>query len=153
MNASPSISDLRFRRSELTAHRDYVTALPLQVEILRLLEDQRGSSEDIANAHNYLSVLYARTKDYPSAEVHARHALAYHSGDSLRDHERSASYHMVLARILKLREQDSEAITHAEIAISEWSIVHNPPDNFLKRIVDEVDAMKRRVWRNTFERE
>ncbi len=138
------------RRSELHGRGDVARAIPLQKEILSLLEAGSGSATDLANAHNYLSVLYTKSQDFPLAEVHARRALDLHSGDTPSAHDALACYSMMLARILMLLRRQPEAVPYAETALREWAIIHNPPNDFLRARLDELATMRAGTWKNCF---
>jgi hypothetical protein len=149
MPPSIDIGQLRLRRSELHQAGALAEAIPIQIEILRVLEERGGPVSDIANAHNYLSVLYTKIGDCAPAERHARQALGLQrSGTTPQEHDAVACYSMMLARILCLLEQHPEATTYAETALKEWSLVHHHPSEFLRRIEDEVAALKAGTWKN-----
>jgi tetratricopeptide (TPR) repeat protein len=143
------IGQLMLRRSELHQAGAIAEAIPLQIEILRALEERGASVRDIANAHNYLSVLYTKFGDYTPAETHARRALELHEGGATpKDHDALACYSMMLSRILCLLGRRPEALPHAETALKEWGLVHHPPSDFLRRMEDEVAALKAGTWKN-----
>jgi hypothetical protein len=151
MSPSADINQLSIRRSELHHSGDVAGAIRLQVQILRLLEERGGSVRDIANAHNYLSVLYAKNGGFALGEVHAQCALALHeAGSTLKDHDALACYSMTLARILYLLGRQIEAIPHAEIALTEWAMVHSPTSGFLNTRQEELIAFRAGTWANVF---
>ena len=144
-------AELSLKRSELHARNDIAGAIPLQREILRRLEEHGRPPRDIANAHNYLSVLYAKSKEYAMAEDHARQALALHTPeDTLPSHDALACYSMVLARILVQSQRRAEAIPFAETALREWTIVHNPMNDFLRARMAELTALRSGTWTGDF---
>jgi hypothetical protein len=142
------IRQLSFRRSELHRRGAIAEAIPLQVEILRLLEHRGGSVMDIANAHNYLSVLYTKSGDFSRAEVHALRALDLHeASDTPKAHGALACYSMMMASILMLLGRQPEAIPYAETALNEWSIIHSPSEVFLRARQAELAAMRAGTWK------
>jgi len=149
MFPSTDFNQLCHRRSELHRAGAIAEAIPLQAEILRRLETQGKSARDIANAHNYLSVLYTKNGDYLSAEFHAHRALNLHEGGTTpKDRDALACYSMTMARILCLLGNREEAIHHAEIALREWVSVHQPSTDFLIARQNEVSSMKTGTWTN-----
>jgi tetratricopeptide (TPR) repeat protein len=143
MAPSADIHQLSERRSELHRRGDVAGAIPLQVEILRLLEERGSRPRDIANAHNYLSVLYRKSGDFPLAEIHARRALALHErGSSIKDHDSLATYSYVLARILCSLGRQTEAVSYADAALKKWALFHDPTNDFLKSVQNQVAAFK-----------
>jgi hypothetical protein len=143
------LGQLMLRRSELHQAGAIAEAIPLQIEILRILEERGGPVRDIANAHNYLSVLYTKFGDFTPAEIPARRALELHEGGTTpKDHDALACYSMMLARILCLLGRRPEALPHAETALKEWALVHHPPSDFLTRMEDEVATLKAGAWKN-----
>jgi tetratricopeptide (TPR) repeat protein len=126
-------------------------AIPLQIEILRFHEERGGPVTDLANAHNYLSLLYTKIGDYTPAETQARRALELHEGGTTpKDHDALACYSMMLTRILALLGRHTEALPHAETALREWALVHRPPSEFLSARQDELAALKAGTWKNPF---
>lgn len=137
------------RRSELHQAGAIAEAIPIQIEILRHHEARGGSAKDLANAHNYLSVLYTKIADFASAETHARRALALHEGGATpQEHDALACYSMMLARILAVLGRRTEALPHAETALSEWGLVHRLPSDFLSARQEELAALKAGTWKN-----
>lgn len=151
VNPAIDIADLMRRRSELHRAGAIAEAIPHQLEILRVLEERGDCARDIANAHNYLSVLYAKSEDLTLAQTHARRALElHHMGTAPKDHDTLACYSMMLARILWLLGRRSEALTHAETALTHWRLVHQPPNDFLSGMEQEVATFKAGMWINPF---
>lgn len=146
MSRSPRIGELSIRRSELKSAGRFREAIPLQLEIIDLLERDGASSNDLANAHNMASVLFLNDQRYDEAERHARRVLSLRTGDSVKDHEACGAYHLVMARILASRFEFGEAAVFGEKAILEYSRFHNPPDEFLSFVIAEVEKMKNHTW-------
>lgn len=144
--ANKRISELSSRRSELKIARDYSGAIPLQLEIIELTEESAMPREMLANAHNYASVLYLHCALYSTAEWHARRALSLSSGETSKDVEARGAYHLVLAHILAAQYRFDEALPHGESAVSDYSVFHNPADEFLSRIIDDVEQIRLRTW-------
>src|SRR5690348_3598615 len=131
MSRSKDLNELYGRRSELHRTGAIAAAIPLQIEILRRLELGEGLARDIANAHNYLSVLYTKSGDFLSAAPHAQRALELHGGGTTaKDRDALACYSMMMARILYLLNNREQAIGHAETAMHEWSAVHPSLSDF-----------------------
>lgn len=118
----------------------------LQTQIIELLEAEGAPENELAKAHNMASFLLLRCKRYSDAEFHARRALALHNGDSLKAHEVSAAYNFVMARILASRFEFEDAVTFGETSTAEYSHFHNPPDEFLSRLIAEVERMRNHTW-------
>lgn len=147
VSVQKKIDDLKFRCSELHRRKDTAGAIALQLDVIRLLEQHRASAREQANGHNYLSMLYMKTGELAKAELHARQAVDLDQGDqTLRDLDATASYSMVLARILALQGRFSEAVPFAEAAIKEWTIVQGPPNDFLKTRQDELQSLRAETW-------
>lgn len=144
------IANLTFRRSELHRRNDIAGAIPLQFEIIRLLEQLGASARERANAHNMLSVLYTKNRNLAKAELHARQAIDLDpGGDTPEDHDALACYFMNLARTLALQKRLAEAIPFLEAAIKEWTVVHNPPNDFLRARQEELQSMRVGIWKDT----
>lgn len=146
MTKNPRIGELSARRSELRRAGRFREAIPLQLELIELLESEKVSPDRLAMAHNMASVLYLRAKLISCAEWHARRALAMNTGDSAKDHEARGTYHLVLAQIVASRCDFEEAHRLGEKALTEFARFHNPPDDFLSRVICEVQSMKDRTW-------
>lgn len=139
------INELRARRSDLKLQGRFREAIPLQLEILKELEFADGIYQR-ANAWNYLSMLYHRVRDYPSAEHAARKALDVYSAELEPNAEVKACYQCMLARILAAQEKFDEAIEYGEAGLQNYAVFHNPPDEFLKARQEDVERM--REWRD-----
>lgn len=146
MSRNPRIGELSAKRSLLKGAGQFREAIPLQLEIIELLDEEKADRDRLAMAHNMASVLYLRSKLYSSAEWHGRQALAFHSDQSAKGHEALGAYNHVMAQILASRYEFEEAACFGDAAISEYSHWHTPPDDFLSGIVREVEAMKNRTW-------
>jgi len=144
--AEGRINKLSLRRSELKQAGNYREAIPLQLEIIELLEESATPRERLASEHNYASVLYLRCALYSTAELHARHALSLSSGETPRGVEARGCFHMVLAQILAAQYWFEDALPYGENAIRDYGVFHNPPDEFLERIADEVERIRNRTW-------
>src|SRR5580765_4162480 len=121
---SPRLGQLCSRRSELKSAGRIREAIPLQIQIIDLLEAEGAPDNQLAGAHNMASVLFLRSKLYSDAEEHARRALSLHKGDSTKDHEAYGAYNLVLAQILASRFQYEDAATFGERAIEEYARFH-----------------------------
>jgi hypothetical protein len=146
MSKNPRLNELGLRRSQLKHARRFQEATLLQVQIIELLEAESATDKELATAHNMASFLFLCCKQYSDAERHARLALSLHAGDSLKDHEACGAYSFVMARILASRFEFEEAVVFGERSIAEYSHFHNPPDEFLSRLVAEVERMKNHTW-------
>jgi hypothetical protein len=105
-----------------------------------------GDRHDLASAHNMASVLYLRVKLYSTAEWHARQALAMHADDSAKGHEAFGAFNLIMARILASRFEFDAAVEFGRKAIAEYARWHDPPDDFLNHVSDEVEAMRDHTW-------
>ncbi len=148
MNASARlrIRELSARRSELKAAKDFRAAIPLQLEIIELLEEHSGVQRDLANAHNYASSLYLFCALFHAAERHARLALSLSCDETVKDFEARGCYNRVLAQILAAQYRFEEALPFAENAVRDYSVFHNPPDEYLSQVSDEVEQIRNRTW-------
>lgn len=140
------IGALSMRRSDLKAAKDYQGAIPPQLEIIELLEKHGGHRKELASAHNYASGLYLLCSLYPAAEHHARLALYLSSGETVKDLKSRGCYHRVLAQILAAQHRFEEALPYAENAVRDYSAFHNPPDEYLSHISDEVERIRNHTW-------
>ena len=148
MNASVRlrISELSSRRSSLKAAKDYRGAIPLQLEIIELLEEHAGLRRDLASAHNYASSLYLFLSYFNAAEHHARLALSLACDETVKDLEVRGCYNRVLAQILAAQYRFEEALPFAENAVRDYSVFHNPPDEYLSQVSDEAERIRNRTW-------
>lgn len=146
MSHDQRMSELSLKRSLLKSEGRFREAIPYQLEIIELMMEQNPAIEQLANAHNMASVLYLGAKLYASAEWHGRKALALRTDDSAKAHEARGAYNLVMARILASRFEFEEAAVFGQKAIEEYSHWHNPPDEFLRTISAEMDAIKNRTW-------
>jgi len=147
MSRNPRIGELSAKRSLLKDAGQFHEAIPLQLEIIELLQEEDPDPDRLANAHNMASVLYLRAKLYSSAEWHGRQALALKAdGDSAKDHEALGAFNLVMARILASRSEIEAATDFGQSAISEYSHWHTPADDFLLSIIDEVQSIKDSTW-------
>ena len=144
--AKQRINELSWRRSELKQARDYRGAIPLQLEIIELMEESALPRERLATQHNYASVLYLHCALYSVAEWHARRALSLSSEETPRDLESRGCYNWVLAQILAAQYRFEEALPYCENAVRDYSVFHDPPDEFLSRVADDVEKIKNRTW-------
>jgi len=148
------LSRLEWRRSELKSAGNYRAAIPLQLEIIELLSETGVSRQpDLVLAHNYASCLYLGAKLHASGEWHARRALELHTGNSDRDREALGAYHINLARLLAAQYEFDEAVIHGDMAAENYASTpwHNPPDDFLLRIIEEVESIRNRTWSDSRE--
>jgi hypothetical protein len=146
MSRGPRIGQLKTKRSELKSAGQFSSAIPLQLEIILMLQKDVTEGRELANAHNMASVLYYGAKMYSGAERHARQALALHSDESDKGHETLATYNFMMARILACWHEFEEATRFGELAISEFSHWHTLPDEFFSRVIAEVEAIRNRTW-------
>ncbi len=130
----------------LKAAKDYKGAIPLQLEIIDLLEEHAGIQQELANAHNYASSLYLFCALFHAAEHHARVALSLASGETVKDLEARGCYNRVLAQILAAQYRFEEALPFAEDAVRDYSAFHNPPDEYLSQVSDEAEQIRNRKW-------
>jgi hypothetical protein len=140
------MNELSLRRSELKRARDYRGAIPFQLEIIELIQEDATPRWNLANAHNYASVLYFLCALYTSAEWHAHRALSLADGETSKGVEARGAYNWVLARILAAQYRFEEALPYGEAAVRDYSEFHNPPDEFLSRVMDEVEQIRLRTW-------
>jgi len=139
------INELSSRRSELKHVRDYRGAIPLQLEIIELLEGSAAPRQRLANAHNYASALYLKCTLYSTAEWHARRALSLWCGETPHAAETRGCYNLVLAHILAAQYRFEEALPYGERAVEDYSVFHNRLDEFLSTIVEDVERIRNRT--------
>jgi tetratricopeptide (TPR) repeat protein len=107
------MNPLYHRRNDLKRQGRVGEMVSVQLEILSQLQ-ANGDVRDLANAWNYLSVLYQQLQRYDEAENAARSALSvYASMPNPRD-ETVACYEFVLAKILAAQLRFAEAVPLAE---------------------------------------
>jgi len=139
------MNELSTLRSQLKQAGNYRAAIPLQLEIIELLGEVAKRKEDVANGHNYASVLYFHCGLYASAEWHARRALDLSQADTARHIEARGCYSFVLARILAAQYRFDEALAFGEAAVRDYGVYHQP-EEFLSRISAEVEQIRNRTW-------
>jgi len=140
------IGELSAQRSNLKAEKDYKGAIPLQLEIIELLQEHAGLQPELANAHNYASSLYLFCALLHAAEHHARAALSLSSGETVKDLEARGCYNRILAQILAAQYRFEEALPFAENAVRDYSAFHNPPDAYLSQVSAEAERIRNRTW-------
>lgn len=89
-------------------------------------------------------MLYYRIRRYGDAEAASLAAIEAHKHNPEANDESLATYEMLLARILAAAERFDEAIRFGDLAIHHYSTFHTPVTNFLRRVQDEVAAMRSR---------
>jgi hypothetical protein len=147
MSRNPRIGELMQKRSALKDAGHFREAIPLQLEIIDLLQAEGVDHARLASAHNMASVLYLGAKLYSSAEWHGRQAIAMRAGDdSAKGHEAFGAYYLVMARILASRYEFEEAARFGQSAVVEYSRWHTPLDEFLSGVIQEVESIKNRTW-------
>lgn len=146
MNRNPRIGELSLKRSLLKSAGQFREEIPLQLELMELLQEEGAARDYLAGAHNMASVLYLGSKLYSSAEWHAQQALAFHDDDSAKGHEALGAYNLVMARILACRYEFEDAARFGESAIKEYSRCHTRLDEFLGSVIAEIESMKNRTW-------
>lgn len=155
--ASPweKLADLSVRLSDMRDRNDNVGAIPLQLEIIRLLEQTGALRSKRANAHFILSRLYVKNGSLAKAELYARQAIDLAPGDDTPERHFLAGYIMNLARILSLQERRSEAIPFAEAAVNVWTEIVNQrgqrlvSNDYLKAKQDELESIRAGTWKDT----
>jgi tetratricopeptide (TPR) repeat protein len=115
--------------------------VPVQLGILSAAQEA-GRVKDIANAWNYLSVLYHKVRRYDEAEKAAQTALSVYEAEKEPSEEVVACYEFVLARILAAQGRFEEAIPIAESAAKRYAVRHDPNDNFMRSVLNEVARMR-----------
>src|SRR4051812_4049019 len=108
MSRNPRISELSAKGSLLKSAGQFREAIPFQLELIGLLEEEKADRDRLAMAHNMASVLYFRSKLYSSAERHGRQALAFYSDRSAKGHEALGAFNHVMAQILASRYEFEE---------------------------------------------
>ncbi|MEZ6135547.1 MAG: tetratricopeptide repeat protein [Pirellulaceae bacterium] len=139
------ISNLRFTRSRLKQEGHFEEAIPYQLQILEHAKTC-GRIKELANAWNYLSVLYLNVARYEDAESAARAALTTFKNEPDPSDETIACYELVLSRILAAQKRFNEAVLFGNAAIKHYSVFHDPPDDFLLSVQKDVDSMT--AWRD-----
>lgn len=150
MTTQQRIWKLKARRTELKDAGDYSGAISVALEIIELSIESKATPKDLANDHNYASVLYLAGKLYSSAEWHARRALEIRSQIPMTDPKRErvtfGTYRMVLARVLASQYRFEEAAAIGRQAVADFEQFHGPADDFVQAIANEVVAMEGRTW-------
>jgi tetratricopeptide (TPR) repeat protein len=149
------LADLTRRLSELRDRNDIAGAIPLQLELIHVLEQTGYPRGRRASANNYLSQLYMKSGSLAKAELYARQAIDLAPGDDTPERHFLAGYLMNLARILSLQERRSEAIPFAEGAVKEWTNIVNRRGqrlvsiDFLRARQDELQSIRAGTWKDT----
>lgn len=137
-----SENELRQKRSELKWQGRFAEAIPIQEQILAITQ-KRGRIQDISNDWNMLSHLLQQNGQLLSAEEAARHALDTYHGEANPRLETLATYEMKLATILADQQRFTDAVRYGELALEHFSDFHDPPDDFLRSMADQVTQMAR----------
>jgi hypothetical protein len=138
-NARPEA--LHQLRAELKAQGRLAELVLVQQAILA--ESQAGPPVEVANAHNYLSVIFLRLGRLRDAEAEARAALSVYAGVAAPSAEVVGCYQCVLARVLAAQGRFTEAVEAAEAGYRHYAAFHNPPDDFLTARAEELAALRR----------
>ncbi len=131
---------LRAERSNLKHQGRFAEAIPVQLKILAIVQ-YNGRVKDVSNAWNYLSMLYYRTGQYADAENASCESIAVYQRELKPVDETLACYEMLLAKIFAAQEKFVDAVSYGTMALEHYSTFHNPPDDFLSRIQNEVNLM------------
>ena len=134
------LSSLYTERSDLRNSGRFADAIPIQREILLLVQDG-DCTKDVSNAWNYLSMLLYRTGQYAEAEHASRESIAVYGHEANPSDETLATYEMLLARLLAAQSNFRDAVLFGTRAIRHFSTFHDPPDDFLKRMEQDVELM------------
>ena len=115
--------------------------IPVQRAII-VETEKSGRIVDLADAWNYLSALHHQVCEYSVAEHAARKALEIYAGEPDPSAEVLATFQFKLAQILAAQRRFSEAVGMAEAGLRNFSVSHDPPDDFLKAREDEATLMR-----------
>jgi hypothetical protein len=136
-----NLSDLKTRRAELRAQGGTADMIPVQEAIV---EASVGTLDE-DGAHNYLSTLYLWVGRYVEAEAHARKALDLFGARKPFNAEHVACYEHVLALTIAAQGRYAEAAPIADSGVRHYEVFHDPPDNFLQRIMAQASEIARRA--------
>lgn len=138
--SSLDASELSHKRHELKLQGRFAEAIPVQLQILEFAQ-QTGRICNIANAWNMLSHFYQLNGQLSEAEAAGRNALSVYDDEANPRLEALATYEMKLATILAAQERFDDAVHYGNLAVEHYSDLHDPPDDFLRCIKEEVALM------------
>ena len=133
--------DLRRQRSDLKMEGKVFEQIPIQIEVVQLASEL-GLPHEKATAWNTLASLYYQTQQYELAEEAAIKSIDNYDPEKAHAEEHLATYKFLLARILVAQKSFAEAVEFGEKALLHFSVLHNPPTEFLRLIVAEVEKMR-----------
>jgi hypothetical protein len=87
-------------------------------------------------------------REYDQAERAARKAIEVYAAEPAPSAEVLGCYQFKLAQILAAQRRFTEAVPMAEAGVRNYSVFHNPPDEFLKARQDEVTLMREYMQRS-----
>ena len=123
----------------------YEEALEMHYEMMES-GSAKATVKQRANDFNYLSVILCELQRWADAESAAREAICLLDGrtDVKGYDETLGCYKAVLAEALLRQHKYDEGLKVKEESIAHYSIFHNPPDDFLNRMVKQYKQMK--MW-------
>lgn len=133
---------LHKQRSDLKHAGRLAEAICIAEEIVALAKSD-GDLQALTHAWNYLSTLQYAAREYDAAELSALEAIATYRGVEPQQDEQLGCYHRVLAQTLACQGRFAEAVAVGQDSIRHYAVFHHPPDDFLRRIMAEVDSMER----------
>ncbi|MAS93749.1 MAG: hypothetical protein CMO55_11210 [Verrucomicrobiales bacterium] len=128
------------RRSELEEKGDWEAATSIQHEIIKA--SQRYGTQKTSQAWSRLGYIHHRNGQNELAEDAVRQAINLHDASGRNPEESLATLQFQLAEILATQNRFREAVSIGETAIENFSILHNPPTDFLASREAEIERMR-----------
>lgn len=128
-------------RAELNLKGCPSELLPVTRRILAVAQ-KAGRKDEIAHAHNYLSVVLLRLGLHQAAEAEARAALRVYAGVSSQSSEVIGCYQCVLARTLAAQGRFSEALEATAEGCRQYAVIYHSPDDFLAARLGELAELQ-----------
>ena len=126
---------------ELKQQGKFAEQIPLQKKVIELAEP--FGAKRVASAYAKLAHLYHQTQQYELAEDASLTALNYHDDTEKHAEEHLGTLQFQLATILAAQERFDEAVKIGTQAIKNFAVLHEPPTNFLRAKISEVEKIRR----------
>jgi len=134
-------TEVRNQCFELKQQGKWLEQIPLQKKVIELAEP--FGAKRVANAWAKLAHLYHQTRQYDLAEKASLTALSHHDDTEKHPEEHLATLQFQLATILAAQERFDEAVKIGTEATKNFAVFHDPPTDFLRARVADVEEMRR----------
>lgn len=136
-----SLRELKAQRAELRDQGRTADMIPVHEAIV----EASVGTPDEDGAHNYLATLYLWVGRYAEAEAHGRKALEFSGAREPLNAELVACYEHVLALAIAAQGRYAEAAPIAASGVRHYRASHDPPDDFLQRVMAQASEIGRRA--------